>query len=227
MDRYRAGKRLWSAEDDQALRDCYPHVRTTTLAAVLRRTLTATYGRARLLALAKSPAYLESPAACRLRRAGDEHPGRATQFTKGHVSPTKGLRRPGYGPGRMKTTQFKPGGTNHNVMPIGSTRLVEGYVYRKVSAVRYVPYTVNWKPEHHLIWIAARGPIPPGHALRFTNGNRLDVRLDNLELITRRALLARNSIHTLPPVLAETVRLLASLNRQLRRRDDHAREKQD
>jgi len=103
-------------------------------------------------------------------------------------------------------------------MPIGSTRLVDGYVYRKVSDVPNVPYTVNWKPEHHLIWIAANGPIPPRHALTFRNGDRTDVRLENLALISRRQLMARNTVHNLPKPLASAVQLLGALNRQIRKR---------
>jgi hypothetical protein len=224
-DRFRAGKRLWSAKDDTTLRAIYPDTATADVARQLRRTMSATYARAKLLGLKKSAAYLASPAACRLRR--EAHPGVAFQYRKGHVPANKGTRRPGWSAGRMKETQFKKGEST-NRMALGSTRLVDGYVYRKVSEVPYVPYTVNWKPEHHLLWTAAHGPIPKGHALRFKNGNRLDVRLDNLELITRRALMARNTIHNLPPALAQTIQLLGALTRKLRRRGHHdACEKQD
>jgi hypothetical protein len=215
-DRFRAGKRLWSKADDRTLRRTFPHVRTAVLAEQLRRSAIAVSARASLLGLYKSAAYLASPDACRLRR-GDKV-GASYRYPKGHVPANKGLRRPGWSAGRMKETQFTRGQANHNVMPIGSTRLIDGYVYRKVSAVRYVPYTVNWKPEHRLIWTAAHGPIPRGRALRFRNGNRLDVRLDNLELISRRALMARNTVHNLPKPLARAVQLLGALNRKLRRR---------
>jgi hypothetical protein len=222
-DRFRAGKRLWSAYDDARLRAIYPDTPTADVARQLRRTVEAIYGRVAILGISKSAAYLASPAACRLRR--ENHPGVAFQFPKGHVPANKGLRRPGWGPGRMKETQFKKGESNRR-MPLGSTRLVDGYVYRKVSEVPHVPYTVNWKAEHHLLWTAAHGPIPKGHALRFKNGDRLDVRLDNLELISRRALMARNTIHNLPPELAQTIQLLGALTRKIRRHD-HACEKQD
>jgi hypothetical protein len=228
-DRFRAGKRLWSASDDARLRATYPDTPTAEVARRLRRTVEAIYGRAAVLGLAKSAAYLASPAACRLRR--EEHPGKAFQYPKGHVPANKGLRRPGWSAGRMKKTQFKPGCRSGQAaahhMPIGSTRLVEGYVYRKVSDVPNVPYTVNWKAEHHLLWTAAHGPIPEGHVLRFKNGDRLDVRLDNLELITRRGLMARNTIHNLPPALAQTIQLLGALHRQIRRRGHDGDEEQN
>ncbi len=217
---YRGGKRLWTPGEDAVLRARYANEKSETLARVLRRPLTSVYQRARALELKKSEAYLASPDACRLRRFGPgiEHPGKQTQFPKGHPPANKGLRRPGWHRGRMRETQFKAGVPSWRLMPIGSTRLIDGYVYRKVSAVPRVPYTVNWKPEHVLVWTRANGPIPAGHAVAFKNGNREDIRLENLELLTRRALMARNSVHTLPKPLAQTVQLLGALHRQIGRK---------
>jgi hypothetical protein len=222
MDQYRAGKRLWSASDDAAMRTNYPDLPTPAIATQLRRTVASVYARAALLGLTKSAAYLASPHACRLRRG--DNVGAQFRFQKGHVSANKGLRRPGYALGRMKETQFKRGGLPKNNMPIGSTRLVDGYVYRKVSDVPYVPYTVNWKPEHHLVWAAAHGPVPRGHGLLFRDGDKTNVRLDNLQLVTRRELMARNTVHNLPKPLAQTVQLLGALNRQIRRRSAGAQQ---
>ncbi len=213
---FRAGRRVWTTADDRAMRRAYPHVPTALLARQLRRSVTAVYARASLLGLHKSAAYLASPEACRLRRG--DHVGAPFRFQKGHVSHNKGLRRPGWFRGRMRETQFKPGIPSWRTMPIGATRLVEGYIYRKVSDVPYVPYTVNWKAEHRLIWERAHGPIRAGHALVFRNHDKTDVRLENLEVITRRDLMARNSVHTLPKPLAQAVQLLGALNRKIRRR---------
>lgn len=220
VDRYRAGKRLWSAADDRALRRLYPDTPTQALARQLRRSLSATYMRARILGVAKSAAYRLSPHACRLRRG--DNVGARFRYPKGHVPANKGLRRPGWSPGRMRETQFKKGTLNGHaaahLMPIGSTRLVDGYVYVKVAAVTNVPYTVNWLPLHILEWERVNGPLPAGHCLWFTNGDRTDVRLDNLELHTRAENMRRNSIHNLPAPLAETIQLLGALNRQIRRK---------
>jgi len=216
-------KRLWSRRDDEQVRHRYPHERTGRVARDLRRSLGAVSQRARTLGVAKTPAYLASPAACRLRR-GDQV-GWRTRFPPGHVPANKGLRRPGWSAGRMRETQFKPGQRSGQAaahyMPVGSTRLVDDYVYRKVSDVPNVPYTVNWKLEHHLIWQRAHGPVPPGHALVFGNGDPTDLRLANLECITRRELMSRNSVHNLPPTLTQTIQLLGVLNRRLRRKATH------
>jgi hypothetical protein len=226
VERFRAGKRLWSAADDAAMWTIYPNTPTAAIARHLRRSVASVYQRARLLGLKKSEAYLAGPDACRLRRG--DHVGARFRFQPGHVPANKGLRRPGWSPGRMRETQFKPGMRSgkaaEHYMPIGSTRLVDGYVYRKVSDVPNVPYTVNWKPEHHLIWAAAHGPVPPGHALVFRDGNRMNTRLDNLQLTTRRELMARNTVHNLPKSLAAAVQLLGALNRQIGRRSSGAQQ---
>lgn len=190
------------------------------LADRLARSVSAIYGRAAALGLHKSAEYLTSPDACRLRR-GDQV-GASSRFLRGHVPANKGLRRPGWSPGRMAETQFKPGVKPRTWKPIGSTRFTkDGYLQRKVSDTGYPPR--DWVGEHTLLWEKAHGPIPKGHALVFKdrnkgNRNKGNIYLDNLELITRRELMRRNTIHNYPPELADVIRLGAALKRQLRRR---------
>lgn len=219
-DRYRAGKRLWSAADDIALREIYPDTPTVMIAPLLRRSLYAIYARVHILGLRKSAAYLASPEACRLRRG--DHVGAAFRFKKGQTPANKGLRRQGWSSGRMRETQFKKG-TRRGVAvalykPIGSERISkDGYLERKVNDS--LPLQARWRAVHLIVWEQAHGPLPPSHAIAFVNRDKRDIRLDNLECITRAELMRRNTIHTLPPALKSTVRLLASVNRQIRKRE--------
>jgi uncharacterized membrane protein len=66
--------------------------------------------------------------------------------------------------------------------------------------------------------------LPPGHAVAFRNGDRRDMRPDNLELITRQELMRRNSVQNLPKPIVSTIQLLGALKRQIRRRERHASE---
>jgi hypothetical protein len=218
-DRFRAGKRLWSATEEALLRSRYPHEPTPVTARALRRTVCATYNRAQLLGIEKSAAYLGSPDACRLRRG--DNVGAQFRFKKGDVPANKGLRRPGWSPGRMKETQFKKGARNGVAVrlykPIGTERISkDGYLERKVNDD--LPLQARWRSVHLIVWEQEHGPLPKGHAVRFKNGDRTDIRLENLECITRRELMARNSVHNLPKPLVETIQLLGALNRQIRRR---------
>ena len=218
--------RPFSKHELEQLRHLYPHTKTGKIAELLGRSLSSIFGMAYKLGLSKSDQYLNSPDACRLRRG--ERIGEHFRYAKGHIPANKGLRRPGYAPGRMADTQFKKGGST-NWMPIGSTRLIDGYLYRKVSDVRNVVHTVNWKLEHRLIYEAAHGVKidPKTHALIFKDGDRTHIELDNLELITRKELRHRNSIHNLPPEIKEVLRLKGAIKRVItrrRKRETHGQE---
>jgi hypothetical protein len=147
--------------------------------------------------------------------------GAGSRFPKGHVPANKGLRRPGWAPGRMKETQFQRGVRQGVAVrlykPIGTLRVTkDGYLSRKVNDG--LPLQRRWRLEHLVVWEAANGPLPKGFAVCFKNGDKRDLRLGNLELITRAALMKRNSVHNLPKPLAEVVQLRGALQRQINRR---------
>lgn len=209
----------WSAVDVAELVRRYPNEPTADIAADMGRTLPSVYNIAQNLGLTKSAAYLQSPAACRLRR-GDKV-GAASRFLKGHVPFNKGLRRPGWGPGRMKEFQFRKGERRGVAVrlykPIGTERVSkDGYLERKTND--NLPLQARWRAVHLLVWEAANGPLPKGHAIVFVNGDKRDVRLENLQLVSRRELMARNTVHNLPKPLASAIQLLGALKRQIRKR---------
>lgn len=213
-------KRPWTATESAVLCARYPNEPTAAIARDLGRTARSAYQRARDLGLRKTAEYLAGPHACRLRRG--DNAGVAFRFKKGQVPHNKGLRRPGWAPGRMRETQFKKGGLSGRAaaryQPIGAERISkEGYVERKVSDCR--PASRRWRGVHVLAWEAANGPVPKGHVIAFKNGDKRDVRIENLECISRRELMRRNTVHRLPKPLADTIQLLGALNRRLRRRN--------
>ena len=210
-------RRLWTEKEQLELRRLYPDTKTSKLARRFHRRLRAVYAMAKKLGLRKSEAFLASADACRLRRG--DNVGAAYRFKKGQEPPNKGLRRPGYAPGRMAETQFRKGQLSHTWVPVGTEVLdPDGYLKRKVSDDRTRPSRFNWRFVHVLTWEAKHGPIPRGFAVAFKNGNKADLRDDNLELVSRQELMRRNSVHNLPPALAEVVQLRAVLVRQIRKR---------
>ncbi|MDX5299359.1 MAG: HNH endonuclease, partial [Gammaproteobacteria bacterium] len=66
--------------------------------------------------------------------------------------------------------------------------------------------------------------IPDGHIVVFRDGNRRNIKIENLELISRAENARRNCIWRYPPELVSTMRLVAKLNKKLKERQD---EKQD
>jgi hypothetical protein len=222
-----AKRKPWSAEDHDYLRRAYADTSTREIAATLGRTLTTVYQQARALGLEKSEAYLASPAACRLRRG--DNIGAAYRFKPGQVPANKGLRRPGWSPGRMKETQFKKGvrgGVAEKLWkPIGTERISkDGYLERKIN--NDLPLQRRWRAVHLILWEEAHGPLPAGYAVAFKNGDKSDIRLDNLELITRAELMQRNTIHHLPTELKEVIHLKGRLLRRIRRKEKADAEKQ-
>lgn len=210
-------RRPWKKWEIDMVRADYPHKPTARVAKTLKRSITSVYQRATLLGLRKSAKYLASPDACRLRRG--DNVGAAHRFLPGHVPANKGLRRPGWSRGRMAETQFKPGNKPHTWKPIGTTRYSkEGYLQRKVSDTGYPPR--DWVGEHILMWRKAHGPVPTGFAVAFKDSNKAHLALDNFELISRRELMRRNTIHRFPLELADAIRLNGALKRRLREHDE-------
>lgn len=127
----------------------------------------------------------------------------------------------------MKATQFKAGERRgiaaHNWRPVGTVLTdPEGYQRIKVREARPGEATGFgnvrvWPLMQRHVWETGHGPIPSGYAIAFKNGDKRDVRLENLECISRRELMARNTVHTLPKPLARTIQLLGALNRKIRR----------
>ena len=109
--------------------------------------------------------------------------GRTGRFPAGHVphnAGTKGVHLGGV------ETQFKKGHKPHNTRTDGATTLrADGYMWIRVGENK-------WEQLHRYIWACAYGEIDKNLILVFRNGDKTDMRLDNLELITRREHARRN-----------------------------------
>ena len=195
----------------------YADTASSVLAARLGLTINQVYSIAARLKLKKSDRYLETPAACRLRRGDDV--GKSTRFQPGHVPANKGVKGWQAG-GRSAETRFKKGHRPQTWTPIG-TEVVDrdGYRKRKVKDDAAPGMSrFNWVFVHVDLWEQHHGSIPAGHAVVFRNGDRSDIRIGNLELVTRRELMSRNTVHNLPKPLAEIVQLRGALQRVINRK---------
>ena len=101
-------------------------------------------------------------------------------FQKGHVSHNKGKKGIIF-PGSEKGW-FKSGHTPANYKPVGSERInVKGYAEIKVADPN------RWKCKHSVTWEDAHGKIPKGHIVVFLDGNKSNILLNNLMVISRSA----------------------------------------
>jgi hypothetical protein len=136
--------------------------------------------------------------------------GRSGHFEKDQVGWNKGKK--GYmGPNR---TSFQKGAVPANRREFGEERICskDGYILVKTNAIDpYTGHHAYWRHKHLVIWEAANGPPPAGHMVCFVNGDKTDIRLDNLELVSRAENAIRNkmSYSALPDEIKATAALLA------------------
>jgi hypothetical protein len=213
--------RPWTKRELAVLRRRYPHEATKLIAAGLKRPISGVYKMAYSLNVKKTAAFLASSESGRLAKLTQA--GAAFRFKKGGAPANKGLRRPGWGPGRMRETQFRKGERPHTWKPIGSERMMDGYLQRKMTDTGYPPR--DWVAVHVLMWIEAHGPIPPKHTVCFRDKDKTHIALSNLELVSRRELMLRNSFHTnYPREIGQLIQLRGALQQQINRRERHAKQ---
>jgi len=205
-------RRLWTKDEDDLLRRRYPNESTDSIAADMGRSTSSIYARVASLGRNTTASYADRQAernSSRLVQLGMQH-----QFQAGLVPWNAGRRF--VSGGRSIETRFKPGQKPHTWRPIGTERLTkEGYLERKV---RDTCVTKNdYKPVHHIVWEEAGREIPPGHVLAFKDGNKRNFALENLELLTRKQLMARNTIHNYGPEVAQLAQLRGAIKRQINR----------
>lgn len=214
-------RKVWTPAEKDLLTKLYPDRPTKEICEKLKRNPSAVFGMAAKLGLEKSELFRRNE-----RLSGRFNKlttsGVPFRFQKGHAPANKGLRRPGWAPGRMAETQFKKGGFPVNRDPdfyvIGALRInTDGYIDMRIS---FDKGSLGWRGLHLILWEDAHGPIQKSHCLRFKDGDKLNVGLDNLVLITRADNCRRNSIHNLPAPLRDTIQLLGQLKRRINEKQD-------
>ncbi len=148
--------------------------------------------------------------------------GSGSQFQKGHQTWNKGMK--GLQIGGV-ATRFKPGHRGGKAAelykPIGAERISKGgYLQRKINDD--MPLQKRWRGVHIIVWEEANGPLPAGRAVTFKDGNKRHIALENLELLTRAELMARNTIHNYPKEIAELAQLRGAITRQINKRERKA-----
>ena len=106
-------------------------------------------------------------------------------------------------------TRFKKGQIPVNVKNVGYERITrDGYVEIKTEK--------GFVLKHRMLWEKYYGTIPKRHVIRFKNGNKQDVRIENLELVTFENNMKDNTIHNYPPEIKTAMRRISKLKRMIK-----------
>ena len=132
--------------------------------------------------------------------------GRTGMFAKGKESWNKGKK--GLYTGGDKGW-FKKGHTPHNHLPVGSKRYdsKDHYEYIKIADPN------QWRQSHYLIWEEYHGKVKEGCLLRFIDGDKTNITIENIEMISKCENVRLNQMDyaNTPDELKPTVKLIAKV----------------
>ena len=139
-------------------------------------------------------------------------PSVANQFKPGHTPHNKGKQLNAEIYEKVAPTMFKRGNKPHNTKPNGTINVradKSGRLYQYIKIK-----DSHWELLQRYVWTQANGEIPPGSVVIFLDGNYLNCELSNLQVITRKENMARNTIQRYPAELQEVMKLTCKLKRK-------------
>lgn len=195
--------KVWSPKKQEKLIALYPNHTNQEIASLLDSTESAVGGRAFKLKLRKSPEFML------------EHSSKGF-FPKGHQPANKGRKQTEYMSiaqiEKTKKTRFKKGHIPKNHKPVGYERITrDGYIEVKTAEPNV------FELKHRLVWTEHKGEIPPGYNIQFRDGNKRNVCIENLYMISRsQQLKTENSMYArYPEDVQYLIKLKGALNRQI------------
>jgi len=191
----------------QQIIDLYPHHSSKYIAELLGVSLSKVYNIAWTNKVKKSAEYMLTPESGRIIE-----PSVANQFKPGHTPHNKGKQISAEIYEKVLPTMFKKGRKPHNTKPEGTINL------RADKTGRFYQYIKikdsHWELLQRYVWTQAHGEIPAGSVVIFLDGNYLNCELNNLQVISRRENMARNTIQRYPAELQEVMKLTCKLKRK-------------
>lgn len=168
--------------NSEKIRELYPSHTAKEISVILGISVSTVRNTAWAMGLRKSIEWIRENA--RNKFQDPEHPAKKYQFKKGNAPANKGKKISEYCSAEslekiMKTT-FKKNQVPANHKDIGYERITrDGYIERKVAEPN------KFRLLHRIIWEKHNGPIPKGHNIQFKDGNRLNVNIENLYMISK------------------------------------------
>jgi hypothetical protein len=196
-----ASNNPYTPEKKLILEKLYPNTTNKEIARILNVTESSVIAAGFRFKLKKTPEFMR------------EHTFKSC-YKKGRIPENKGKKITEYASKeaieKIKATQFKKGGIPACYGRVGSERInSEGYIEVKVADPN------KWKMKHVFEWEKLHGTVPNGYIVVFANKNKADFSPANLEIITRKENMERNTVHNYPKEIAVVVQLRGALNRQI------------
>ena len=191
--------KFWTEAENELIRLHYPDKKTDDIVCFFTdRTARVIRKHAGVIGVKKSEAFMKSPLSGRISKDNDI--GISTRFTKQMPGWNKGKKQSDYmSPEmieRIKKTRFKKGQDPHNTQLIGYERITkDGYVEVKVRHSKDGDAkNKNFELKHRLMWVEKYGPVPDGMVVSIKGNDKINFSIDDLELITMKENLIRNSM---------------------------------
>ena len=191
----------------QQIIDLYPHHSTKYIAELLGVSISKVYNTAWAANVKKSAEYMLTPESGRIIE-----PSVANQFKPGHTPHNKGKQISAEIYEKVAPTMFKKGNKPHNTKPKGTINIRADKTGRLYQYIKIKDS--HWELLQRYVWTQANGEIPPGSVVIFLDGNYLNCELNNLQVISRRENMARNTIQRYPAELQEVMKLTCKLKRK-------------
>ena len=191
----------------QQIIDLYPNHSSKYIAELLGISISKVYNTAWSNKVKKSAAYLLTPESGRIIE-----PSVANQFKPGHTPHNKGKQMDAEIYEKVEPTMFKKGNKPFNTKAVGTINVrsdAKGRLYQYIKIK-----DSHWELLQRYVWTQAHGEIPAGSVVIFLDGNYLNCELNNLQVISRRENMARNTIQRYPAELQEVMKLTSKLKRK-------------
>ena len=187
--------------------ELYPNHSSKYIAELLGVTISKVYNTAWGAKVKKSAEYMLTPASGRIIE-----PSIPNQFKPGHTPHNKGKQMDAEIYEKVAPTMFKKGNKPYNTKPVGTINIrldTQGRPYQYIKIK-----DSHWELLQRYVWTKANGEIPRGSVVIFLDGNYLNCELSNLQVITRKENMARNTIQRFPAELQEIMKLTCKLKRK-------------
>lgn len=188
------GRKYWSKEEIEELSKIYPNISNPKLAELFKCSIDSITHAANKYKFKKTLEYKRNMVSPKFLAAG-----RKTRFNPGNVSFNKGKKWDDYmtkeAQEKSAKTHFIKGRIPHNYVLVGHERkTVDGYIEVKVRDLYGDNSVMNFELKHRLIWVKNFGPIPKNCNVSFKDGDKENLELSNLLLLTKEENLFKNII---------------------------------